>query len=42
LFRRFEATLEIDGAENLLLRAQYLEEARSLVAKFGINAIEGR
>jgi hypothetical protein len=40
LFRRFEATLEVDGAEDLLLREQYLEEVRSLVAEFGLDAIE--
>jgi hypothetical protein len=31
LFRRFEATLDVDGARN---------EVRSLVAEFGIDAIE--
>jgi hypothetical protein len=40
LFRRFEAMLDADGAEDLLLREQFLEEVRSLVAEFGIGAVE--
>ncbi len=40
LFRRFEAAVDVDGAEDLLLREQFLEEIRSLVAEFGIDAIE--
>jgi hypothetical protein len=40
LFRRFEATLEVDSAEAQLLREQFLEEIRSIVAEFGIDAVE--
>jgi hypothetical protein len=40
LFRRFEASLDVDGAEGLLLHEQFLEEIRSLVAEFGIDAVE--
>jgi hypothetical protein len=39
LFRRFEATREIDTAD-LLLREQCLDEVRSLVAEFGFDAIQ--
>jgi hypothetical protein len=40
LFRHFQATLEVDSAEDLLSREQYIDEVRSLVAEFGIDAIE--
>jgi hypothetical protein len=40
LFRRFAAMLDVDGAEDLFWREQFLEEARSLVAEFGVDAIE--
>jgi hypothetical protein len=40
LFRRFEAVLDVDGAEDPLLCEQFLEEIRSLVAEFGFDAIE--
>jgi hypothetical protein len=39
LFRRFEAVLDVDGAEGPLSE-QFLEEVRSLVAEFGIDAVE--
>lgn len=32
--------LDVDGAEDLFWREQFLEEARSLVAEFGVDAIE--
>jgi hypothetical protein len=37
---RVEATLDVDGAEDLLLREQFLEEVRSLVSEFGIDDVE--
>jgi hypothetical protein len=40
LFRRFEAMLDADSAEDLLLREQFLEEVRSLVSEFGIDDVE--
>jgi hypothetical protein len=40
LFHRFEATINAGRAQDLLLREQVLEEVRSLVAEFGIDAIE--
>jgi hypothetical protein len=40
LFRRFEAALDVDGAEGLLLREEFRKQIRSLVAEFGIDAIE--
>jgi hypothetical protein len=32
--------LDVDDAEVQLLREQFLEEVRSLVAEFGVDAIE--
>jgi hypothetical protein len=40
LFRRFEAMLDADRAEDLLLRKRFLDEVRSLVAKFGMDAVD--